>query len=141
MKAEIAKPKISELKSRGIQVHIDDFGTGYSSLSYLHRFAIDCLKIDRSFISLAEKSLEDAEIVKTILALARNLKMQVVAEGVETVAQAEQLRLQGCSLAQGFLFSRPLTGEAAEQLLESSVRNVYSFRASGTEGEVAAVNS
>jgi diguanylate cyclase (GGDEF)-like protein len=108
------------LKERGIGLSMDDFGTGYSSLSYLHHFPLDTLKIDRSFIGrMCEEDGEPA-IVHTIVSLARNLGMDVVAEGVETAWQADLLRAMGCQFAQGYLFSRPVPAEtAAEQLLYS----------------------
>jgi diguanylate cyclase (GGDEF)-like protein len=106
--AEAACSTLDALRALGIGVSIDDFGTGYSSLSYLHRFPVDTLKIDRSFISRMGQPDEYGEIVRTILTLASNLGMGVVAEGVETARQAEMLGELGCEYAQGFLFARPL---------------------------------
>lgn len=97
---------LSELRAMGISIAIDDFGTGYSALNYLSRFPIDTLKIDRSFINSADG--RSAELVKAILSIARCLGQNVVAEGVETVAQAAFLAANGCEAAQGFLYSRPL---------------------------------
>ncbi|WP_407065277.1 EAL domain-containing protein [Ensifer sp. LCM 4579] len=97
---------LSRLRSLGISIAIDDFGTGYSALNYLARYPIDTLKIDRSFINSADK--RSAELVKAILSIARCLGQNVVAEGVETVAQAAFLAANGCEAAQGFLYSRPL---------------------------------
>ena len=102
----------------GAKVCLDDFGTGYSSLSYLHRFPIDVLKIDRSFVSSMRPSGEGEDIVRTILTLAQGLDLQVVAEGVETREQAEALKRLRCDFAQGYLYSRPITAEAAETILE-----------------------
>jgi diguanylate cyclase (GGDEF)-like protein len=96
----------------GVRLAIDDFGTGHSSLSYLRRFNVDTLKIDRSFISSLPDSLEDAAIANAVIALGRSMDMKVVAEGVETEAQAELLRDLGCHEAQGYLLSRPLPAEA-----------------------------
>jgi EAL domain-containing protein (putative c-di-GMP-specific phosphodiesterase class I) len=96
------------LRTIGVKVAADDFGTGYSSLAYLRRLPIDVLKIDRSFVKDADKNDEDAQIIRTILALAKTLRLAVVAEGVETEAQATLLEEAGCDLLQGFLFSRPL---------------------------------
>lgn len=115
--AHSARGMLQRLKSLGVQVSIDDFGTGYSSLSYLHQFPIDTLKVDRSFIHRIEGREEDVEIVRAIITLAHNLGMGVVAEGVETVHQARELTAMGCDLFQGYLFSRPLPPEDAEQLL------------------------
>ncbi|MBN2241104.1 MAG: EAL domain-containing protein [Acidobacteria bacterium] len=102
------------LKSFGIKLAMDDFGTGYSSLSYLHRFPLDCLKIDKSFIS---RMMEDDEIVRTIITLGRNLGLQVIAEGVETESQIERLMQLGCSYAQGYIFSIPVHASEATDLL------------------------
>jgi len=96
---------------------MDDFGTGYSSLSYLHRFPLNTLKIDRSFVMRMTDNAENGEIVRTIITLARSLEMDVVAEGVETEGQLEQLRTLDCDFGQGFLFSRPVDIEGATQLL------------------------
>jgi diguanylate cyclase (GGDEF)-like protein/PAS domain S-box-containing protein len=108
------------LKARHIQVHIDDFGTGYSSLSYLHRFPIDMLKIDCSFISRMGRHGEGLEIVRAIKTLAGNLKMDVTAEGVETTEQLAQLRALQCTYGQGYLFSQPLDSEEAEALIRAA---------------------
>ncbi len=97
------------LKSLGIKLHLDDFGTGYSSLSYLQRFPVDALKIDRSFIDNMQHLEESAELVRTIINMAQNLGLEVIAEGVETEAQLAQLRRLGCTYSQGFLFSKPLS--------------------------------
>ena len=104
-----------QLKSLGLQIAIDDFGTGYSSLSYLHRLPIDSLKIDRSFVSCMTQ--DSAEIVRAIVGLAHNLGLDVIAEGVETVEQLEQLKALGCEFGQGYLFSRPVEHAEAEALL------------------------
>ena len=106
-----------ELKSLGLSLSMDDFGTGYSSLSYLHQFPIDILKVDRSFVSGMDQK-DQREIVKTIVALALNLDKDVIAEGVETKAHVKQLSSFGCVYGQGYLFSRPLNSEKAQQLLE-----------------------
>jgi diguanylate cyclase (GGDEF)-like protein len=105
---ELGAVTLTKLRKLGVRLSIDDFGTGYSSLSYLNRFPVDMLKIDRSFISGMNQADENLQIVTTILTLAGNLGMQVVAEGVETEDQLEQLRVLNCQYAQGFLFSRPL---------------------------------
>jgi EAL domain-containing protein (putative c-di-GMP-specific phosphodiesterase class I) len=99
---------LSELKSLGVQLSIDDFGTGYSSLSYLHRFPLDILKIDHSFVSGLLENAESYEIIATIMALAGGIGMKVVAEGVEVEAQIGILQKLGCDFGQGNLFSKPL---------------------------------
>jgi diguanylate cyclase (GGDEF)-like protein len=109
--------KLSQLRARNIQLSIDDFGQGYSSLSYLHRFPINILKIDQAFVNQMSDGGENIEIVRTITMLAHTLNMSVVAEGVETVEQMEILKQLGCEYGQGYLFSRPLTAEAAELII------------------------
>ncbi|RZM78781.1 EAL domain-containing protein [Leptolyngbya iicbica] len=109
---------LKQLKAKNIQVAMDDFGTGYSSLSYLLRFPKDVLKIDKSFISTLEQSSDSQAIVKTIMALGKNMELDIVAEGIETAAQVQFLLEQGCALGQGYWFSEPLTEVQAEQILE-----------------------
>jgi diguanylate cyclase (GGDEF)-like protein/PAS domain S-box-containing protein len=104
---------LKQLRAIGVELSIDDFGTGYSSLSYLHRFPISTLKIDRSFVGRMADNNENTEIVRTIIMLARNLGMDVVAEGVETEEQLAQLRSLGCECGQGYLFSKPTSAELA----------------------------
>ena len=108
---------LQELKQLGVSLAIDDFGTGYSSLSYLHRFPIDTLKIDRSFVIRIDDSEDDLAIVTAIIAMGRSLRMQVVAEGVETDRQLALLRGKGCQAIQGYLFSKPLSAEDLIPLL------------------------
>jgi len=108
---------LQHIKSLGIQLAIDDFGTGYSSLSYLHRFPLDTLKIDRSFISDMGNDGEGMEIARTILPMANNLRLDVVAEGVETIQQVALLKKLHCKYGQGFYFSRPLSAEGTAELL------------------------
>jgi diguanylate cyclase (GGDEF)-like protein/PAS domain S-box-containing protein len=117
---EIAIDMLRQLRSINVQLSIDDFGTGYSSLSYLHRLPVNTLKIDRSFVSRMSEGNENAEIVRTIITLARNLKMDVVAEGVETGAQCAHLKTLTCEYGQGYLFSRPVEAEAATRLLHKN---------------------
>lgn len=105
---EQARNILSELKALGIGISVDDFGTGYSSLAYLQRFPIDQLKIDRSFVKDMTLHAGSASIVHSIIALARNLRLQTVGEGVETPQQRDFLRGAGCDLMQGYLFSMPL---------------------------------
>jgi diguanylate cyclase (GGDEF)-like protein len=106
---------LSELRELGVKLSIDDFGTGHSSLSYLRRFHVDQLKIDRSFVAEITNSSDDAAITAAIIALGRNLDIEVVAEGVETEAQAKLLHEQGCRLLQGYFFGKPVP---AEDLIE-----------------------
>jgi diguanylate cyclase (GGDEF)-like protein len=115
--AEGACLMLRKLRALGIHLSIDDFGTGYSSLSYLHRFPVNTLKIDRSFISNMAAGNENSAIVRTIIALADNLGMSVVAEGIETEAQREELHASGCDFAQGFLFARPGAASVIEKVL------------------------
>jgi len=114
---DIALAKLAQFHDLGVQFSVDDFGTGYSSLSYLQRFSYDTLKIDRSFISGMESEGDGSAIVQTIVALANMLKINVVAEGVETSVQLRRLREIGCSHAQGFWFSRPVDRAATQALL------------------------
>lgn len=120
--AETAIEMLRKIKTTGVKVSIDDFGTGYSSLSYLHRFPIDTLKIDRSFVSTMEEGSENGEIVRTVIALAKALKLSVVAEGIESIHQFHQLRILGCQYGQGYLFSRPLPAKEIEKLLFDRLR-------------------
>ena len=112
----MAAKLLHELRDFGVKIYLDDFGTGYSSLSHLHKLPVDALKIDRSFV----KSLllpDRPAIVESILALARTMKTSVVAEGIEDEVQARELERLGCTHAQGFLFSRPLSAGAVEEIL------------------------
>jgi EAL domain-containing protein (putative c-di-GMP-specific phosphodiesterase class I) len=103
---------LKRLRALGVQLSIDDFGTGYSMLGRLQDFPIDRLKIDRSFVSKIDSSTAEAPIVAAMIAMARSMKIEVVAEGVETLEQQTYLRNKGCDQAQGYLFSHPV--EAAE---------------------------
>ncbi|PYQ24080.1 MAG: hypothetical protein DMF79_02475 [Acidobacteria bacterium] len=100
-----------ELRARGVGIQIDDFGTGYSSLSYLQKLPVDTLKIDRSFVSRLDEAGEKAEIVESIIALARSLDLDVIAEGIETERQLARLRMLRCDGGQGFLLSKPMPAE------------------------------
>ncbi len=111
---------LSELKALGVRLDIDDFGTGYSSLSRLQHFPVDTLKIDRSFVSRMDTNVETREIVRIIVMLAHGLGLKVVAEGVETVAQADMLKELGCEMAQGYLYSKPVPADRIEQLLREN---------------------
>jgi diguanylate cyclase (GGDEF)-like protein/PAS domain S-box-containing protein len=110
---------LHELKQLGFQLSIDDFGTGYSSLSSLHQFPLDTLKIDRTFVQRLGEQGENSEIVRTIIALASNLGMSVVAEGIEAAGQLAQLRALQCDYGQGYFFARPMPADAAQTMLAS----------------------
>ena len=112
-----AAATLEELKTLGVDLCIDDFGIGYSSLSYLHRFPIDTLKIDRSFICRLGADGQSDQIVRTIVVLAQTLNLRAVAEGVETADQADRLRAMGCEYAQGYRFSHPVPGDAAGAMI------------------------
>jgi diguanylate cyclase (GGDEF)-like protein/PAS domain S-box-containing protein len=109
---------VGDLADLGVQVQIDDFGTGYSSLSYLNRFNIDTLKIDRSFVSRVSLAGEKSVVVQAIIKLARDLGIRVIAEGVETEEQSEHLKLLRCEEGQGFLYSKPVSGDEVPKILE-----------------------
>jgi diguanylate cyclase (GGDEF)-like protein len=117
--AEVSIPVLEQLKALGVQLYMDDFGTGYSSMSCLHRFPLNGLKIDRSFVDIMAERRDYAAIVHSIIALASNLGIKIVAEGIETFDQAVMLQAMECTDAQGFYFSRPLTMHAAEALLRA----------------------
>jgi EAL domain-containing protein (putative c-di-GMP-specific phosphodiesterase class I) len=108
------------LKDLGVKIAIDDFGTGYSSLGYLKNFPIDALKIDKSFIQDLEKDDDDAAITNTIISLAQNLNLNVIAEGVETKEQVEFLLSKDCSIMQGYYFSKPID---AQELAKKYLHN------------------
>jgi diguanylate cyclase (GGDEF)-like protein/PAS domain S-box-containing protein len=114
---EMATEMLQQLRALGLKLSIDDFGTGYSSLSYLHRFPIDTLKIDRSFVMQMSGNNENAEIVRTIIVLAQNLGMDVVAEGIETKEQCALLRSLWCEHGQGYFFSKAVSADAAEKFV------------------------
>jgi EAL domain-containing protein (putative c-di-GMP-specific phosphodiesterase class I) len=106
-----AQSWIESLRTDGMRVYLDDFGTGYSSLSYLKRFALDTVKIDKSFIRDMSEDNSDRALVDAIVTMARSLGLNVVAEGIETQAQFDILRQMGCGYGQGYLFSRPVKGD------------------------------
>jgi Amt family ammonium transporter len=118
--AETNVAVLRRLADAGVHMLIDDFGNGYSSLSYLHRFSVDTLKIDRSFVELLAGAEENIEIIRTIITLARALGMSVIAEGVETEDQHKRLMELDCEEVQGFLFSQAVDVRTAEELLGQS---------------------
>jgi EAL domain-containing protein (putative c-di-GMP-specific phosphodiesterase class I) len=105
---ETARRTLDRLRDIGVDIAIDDFGTGYSSLSYLKSFPIDAIKIDREFVRDAVTDEDTATVAESMVALAKKLRLEVIAEGVETRQQLEMVRSHGCSLVQGFYISRPL---------------------------------
>ena len=121
---DAAVAMLHRLKALGVQLNIDDFGAGYSSLAYLQRFPVDAMKIDRSFVARIAGSAENAEIVRTIVALAHTLNLRVTAEGIETVEQLARLEALNCENAQGYLFSRPLSASAATDLLRNKLSHL-----------------
>ncbi len=119
-RGEEAVALLGDLRALGLRLAIDDFGTGYSSLAYLKRFPIDELKIDQSFVRDIPRDTNDMEIAATIIAMARNLKLSVIAEGVETQEQLAFLTQQGCHSYQGYLYSRPVPAEEFTRLIETA---------------------
>jgi len=111
---------LRRLRELGVGLAIDDFGTGYSSLSYLHKFPVDILKIDRSFVERLNNSTRDAELVATVLRLGQGLRMLTVAEGIEDHEQMLALRRLNCDLGQGFHFAHPMPPEEVEQMLRQT---------------------
>ena len=114
---------LHEIKKMGVAISIDDFGTGYSSLSYLKKFPIDTLKIDRSFITNVQdrRGGDNAAIVTAIMALSHSLRLDVVAEGVETAQELAYLHALGCKTIQGFLFSKPLSVDEFTKIQKDSM--------------------
>jgi diguanylate cyclase (GGDEF)-like protein/PAS domain S-box-containing protein len=119
-RAESTASILQSVRERGVQVAVDDFGTGYSSLSYLRKFSVDALKIDQSFIRQISDG-EDTSIVTAVIAMARSLKLRVVAEGVETVGELTFLRAHQCDEAQGYYFSRPVPPQQFARLLKTGI--------------------
>jgi len=122
--AEYAIRVLSQLRELGVRFSIDDFGTGYSSLSYLHRLPLDILKIDRSFIAALDQGSENLSIVRTIMRLAKDLGIHVVAEGTETIAQLDHLKALDCEFGQGYYFSRPVDAAAIREYLQAPKSSV-----------------
>lgn len=116
--AEAAVATLGKLKAMGVQVAIDDFGTGYSSFTYLRRFPSDALKLHQSFVQEITGDPRDAAIVSAMINMGKSLKQRIIAEGVETSAQLEFLRGQGCEEGQGYYFSRPVVAERVANLLK-----------------------
>jgi EAL domain-containing protein (putative c-di-GMP-specific phosphodiesterase class I) len=115
---------LTELKDMGIRIAIDDFGAGYSSLATLQRFPLDTIKIDRSFIRDVATLPADSSLAKAIIAMGKSLSLTVVAQGVETEAQAEFLREHACDELQGFYFNKPVSTQQFTELLQAQSANV-----------------
>ena len=120
-----ASATLARLKSLGVNIQLDDFGTGYSSLSYLRQFKVDGIKIDRSFLMQTLTNGNEMGLVRTIIMMGRELSMQVIAEGVETGAQANALQAMGCELGQGFLIAQPLPAKLVAELFQQSSNSTY----------------
>ena len=118
--AEFTTSILQTLREAGIRISVDDFGTGYSSLGYLHRFPLDALKIDQSFVRQIATSPGETTIVSAIISMGQSLKLRVIAEGVETLEQLEFLQAHRCDEAQGYYFSRPVPPEQFAQLLREA---------------------
>lgn len=121
--SDLAVTTISRLRALGLQLSLDDFGTGYSSLSYLHSLPVSFLKIDRSFVTRMMENKENSEMVETIIRLAQNLKMKVIAEGIETTEQMAHLQMLNCEYGQGYFFSKPVEAEIAASLIGKLANN------------------
>jgi len=117
---ERAAGPLQRLHERGVRIAFDDFGTGFASLSYLTRFPLSCIKIDRGFVSKIGRSAKDAAIIRSIIAMAHSLALEVVAEGVETPGQAEFLSRERCEQAQGYLYAQPLSAEQFDRYLQKA---------------------
>jgi diguanylate cyclase (GGDEF)-like protein/PAS domain S-box-containing protein len=117
---ESAALTLARFRAMNVQISLDDFGTGYSSLGYLHRFPIDTLKVDRSFVNAMGREGEGSELVRTIITLAHSMGMTVVAEGAETKEQVAQLTALGCEYAQGYFFAKPMSAEDAAALIDAA---------------------
>ena len=131
---ESAAQILTQLKALGIRIYIDDFGTGYSSLSYLHKYDIDTLKIDRSFIQYLDRNVDRLEIVRTIVVLAHTLNMDAIAEGIETVEQLAAIQSLGCEYGQGYYFYPPLTCEQVDTLVSEKALVFNSKQTSNLSG-------
>lgn len=124
-RANSAAFTLESLREKGVQVALDDFGTGYSSLSYLRRFPVNCLKIDQAFIRQISTVGDDTILLAAMISMARNLKLRVIAEGVETLEEVKFLRTHGCGEAQGFYFGRPMPPDEFATLLTKGIRSPF----------------
>ncbi|HRE15758.1 MAG TPA: EAL domain-containing protein, partial [Rhodocyclaceae bacterium] len=132
---DVVAGKLATFRDMGIRIAVDDFGTGYSSLSYLKHLPIDRLKIDRSFISDIPGDPNDTAIAVAIIRLAQALNLEVIAEGVESAEQAALLMQEGCTLAQGFHYSRPLPGSEFVRYAQTANDATKAARASSTAAD------
>jgi diguanylate cyclase (GGDEF)-like protein len=137
---EAASSLLMELRVMGVQIGLDDFGTGYSSLTYLRQFPVDYLKIDQSFVRRMETGQDVLEIVRTIIGLAQQLGLRVIAEGIENAGQLDVIRSLNCEYGQGFYFSKPVNNESAETLLKEGFSQTQGTIVEKDEaGEITAV--
>ncbi|MGD8594279.1 MAG: EAL domain-containing protein, partial [Gammaproteobacteria bacterium] len=120
--SEQASNALLAIKEMGVKISLDDFGAGYSSLNYLKRFAINVLKIDRSFVMDIGKNTDSEVIVQAVIGLAKNLNLEVTAEGIETSAQLQFLKDSGCHEGQGFYFSKPIVSNQLEKMLLEQIK-------------------
>jgi diguanylate cyclase (GGDEF)-like protein len=130
--AETAAAELARLKELNVELALDDFGTGFSSLSHLVRFPIDCIKIDRSFVSSTGSDVRRSQLVLALVNLGKTLHLQVVAEGIEEIGQLDHLRSIGCEQGQGYYFSKPVASRGMEELLRAGLGE----RSAGTSGDV-----
>jgi EAL domain-containing protein (putative c-di-GMP-specific phosphodiesterase class I) len=137
--AESAVDLLSQVRRLGVRVAIDDFGTGYSSLSYLKRLPIDTVKLDRSFVKEATTDPNDAALVMAIITLAHNLKLKVVAEGVENEDQKTFLRLLRCDEGQGYLFGKPAAADVFRPSLAADPRRKKNHMSGSSRGNLDVV--
>jgi len=121
---EYVRRALEVLKSAGVRIALDDFGTGFASLSHLKQFPVDFIKIDKAFVRDIADDADDAAIVRAVLNLGRAMSLGVIAEGVETTAQAAYLQQQGCDFVQGYLFGRPQPAHEVPKLLRPSARSL-----------------
>jgi EAL domain-containing protein (putative c-di-GMP-specific phosphodiesterase class I) len=117
-----AEKILLELKKTGARIALDDFGTGYSSLSYLHRFALDLLKIDRSFVHDMGQNKKSVDVVRAIADLAKNFHLQIVGEGIESETEIGLLSGIGCDYGQGYCFAKPLPADKALEYVKESIK-------------------
>lgn len=136
---EFGAEVLCELKKEGVTVAIDDFGTGYSSLAYIHKLSPDVIKIDRSFVDRLTECKDKEKIVSAIIGLAEGLNLDIVAEGVETESQRMMLATMGCTLAQGYLFSRPLPASEIASFVEKSPAPTQSMPIGNSDSDIDAI--
>jgi PAS domain S-box-containing protein len=138
---DAVKSVLMQLRAMGIRISIDDFGSGYSSLGYLRQLPVDTLKIDRSLVVGIERNAETTALINTVVAMAQQLNLNVVAEGVENESQLERLRSLRCGFVQGFLFAKPLDAQAVGELLEQGFEPRGDGHAAGNQAEAGSTMS